>query len=110
MTARQLSFFKTKQMGVSRDLYLENGWKMPRGIVHAGDRNPTNFSLAEWQHFKCLGTDPRTLKAAGSDRIAPAPSREAFRSKTFFSPRATGAASSFSTIKAKSFRSLACSI
>ena len=26
LTARQLSFFKTKLMGISRDLYLDNGW------------------------------------------------------------------------------------
>lgn len=62
MTARQLSFFKTKLMAVSRDLYLEHGWKMPDGIARAGARNPTNFTLAEWQQAKRNGLDPRWLK------------------------------------------------
>ncbi len=62
MTARQLSFFKRKLMQVSRDLYLEHGWKMPAGIEREGARNPTNFSLAEWQQAKRNGTDPRWLK------------------------------------------------
>lgn len=62
MTARQLSFFKTKLMGISRDLYLEHGWKMPGGIERAGNRNPTNFTLAEWQQAKRSGLDPRWLK------------------------------------------------
>jgi len=67
MTARQMSFFKTKLMGVSRDLYLEHGWKMPRGLENAAERNPTNFSLAEWQQAKRQGIDPRWLKSTLQD-------------------------------------------
>ncbi|TCI00186.1 relaxase [Roseococcus sp. SYP-B2431] len=61
MTARPLPFFKTKLMGVSRDLYLEHGWK-PRGIANSAERNPTNFTLAEWQQAKRQGVDPRWIK------------------------------------------------
>lgn len=64
MTAKQMSFFKTKLMGISRDLYLENGWKMPRGLENSAERNPTNFSLAEWQQAKRQDIDPRWLKQA----------------------------------------------
>lgn len=64
MTARQMSFFKQKLVGVSRDLYLENGWQMPRGLDNAAERDPTNFSLAEWQQAKRQGVDPRWLKQA----------------------------------------------
>lgn len=67
MTARQMSFFKQKLMGVSRDLYLEHGWKMPRGMENAAERNPTNFSLAEWQQAKRQGMDPRWLKQTIQD-------------------------------------------
>lgn len=62
MTARQLPFFKKKLMEVSRELYLENGWRMPRGFENAAERNPTNFTLAEWQQAKRQGIDPRWLK------------------------------------------------
>lgn len=63
MTAKQMSFYKTKLMSVSRDLYLEHGWKMPRGLENAAERNPTNFTLAEWQQAKRQGIDPRWLKS-----------------------------------------------
>lgn len=63
MTAKQMSFYKTKLQSLSRDLYLENGWKMPRGLVNAAERNPTNFTLAEWQQAKRQNIDPRWLKA-----------------------------------------------
>ena len=62
MTARQMSFFKKKLVSLSRDLYLEHGWKMPRGLENAAERNPTNFSLAEWQQAKRQNMDPRWLK------------------------------------------------
>lgn len=62
MTARQLSFFKTKLMEISRELYLEQGWEMPRGIEKMGERNPLNFTLAEWQQAKRKGNDPRELR------------------------------------------------
>ena len=62
MTAKPMSFFKRKLVGISRDLYLEHGWDMPRGIAEAGNRNPTNFSLAEWQQAKRQGVDPRAIK------------------------------------------------
>lgn len=67
MTAKQMSFFKTKLTGISRDLYLEHGWTMPRGLESAAERNPTNFSLAEWQQAKRQGIDPRWLKSAVQD-------------------------------------------
>lgn len=67
MTARQMSFFKQKLAGISRDLYLEHGWKMPRGLESAGERDPTNFTLAEWQQAKRQGIDPRWLKSTLQD-------------------------------------------
>jgi hypothetical protein len=73
MTARTLPYFKNKLMAVSRDLYLEHGWKLPRGLETPSERDPTNFTLAEWQQAKRQGIDPRWIKQtvqgcwAGSD-------------------------------------------
>ena len=64
MTARQLSFFKTKLQGVFRELYLQHGWAMPRGLINAAERDPRNFTLAEWQQAKRQGVDPRWTKQA----------------------------------------------
>jgi hypothetical protein len=62
MTARQLSFFKSKLLSISRDLYLEHGWDMPKGIANSKERNPLNFTLAEWQQAKRNGVDPREVR------------------------------------------------
>lgn len=64
MTARPLPFFKNRLRDIARDLYLEHGWKMPRGFANAAERNPTNFTLAEWQQAKRQDIDPRWLKQA----------------------------------------------
>lgn len=64
MTARALPFFKNRLMETSRDLYLDHGWQLPHGIAAKGNRNPTNFSLAEWQQAKRAGLDPRWTKEA----------------------------------------------
>ena len=62
MTAKQLSFFKNKLTAMSRELYLEHGWDMPRGLAEPGRRSPLNFTLAEWQQAKRQGADPRWIK------------------------------------------------
>ena len=63
MTARPLPFFKLKLREISRGLYLEHGWRMPRGLMDSRDHDPRNFSLAEWQQAKRMGRDPKQLKA-----------------------------------------------
>ncbi len=78
MKARQLSFFKTKLMAVSRDLYLDHGWTMPKGMLDAARRDPTNFTLAEWQQAKRQGVDPRWTKQVLQDCWTRSDSRPAF--------------------------------
>jgi hypothetical protein len=78
MTAKQMSFYKTKLQSLSRDLYLEHGWKLPRGLVNAAERNPINFTLAEWQQAKRQNIDPRWLKATLQDCWKSADGRRAF--------------------------------
>ncbi|MEM7778761.1 MAG: relaxase [Pseudomonadota bacterium] len=70
MTAKQLSFFKTKLQEVSKQLYLENGWKMPEGLADKSKRDPRNFTLDEWQQAKRAGLDAKTLKALAQDAWA----------------------------------------
>jgi hypothetical protein len=64
MTAKHLPFFKNDLMSLSRDLYLEHGWQMPRGLSAQGQKNPLNFTLMEWQQAKRIGVDPRLAKEA----------------------------------------------
>lgn len=62
MTAVPLPFFKLKLREISKELYLEHGWRMPRGLVNSAERDPRNFDLADWQQAKRQGRDPRHLK------------------------------------------------
>lgn len=78
MTARRLPYFKRKLMEVSRGLYLEHGWKLPRGFENAAERNPTNFNLAEWQQAKRQGMDPRWLKSTLQGCWKASDSKQAF--------------------------------
>lgn len=78
MTARNLPFFKAKLRDLARELYLENGWKMPRGLMNSREADPRNFSLAEWQQAKRMGRDARDLKALMQECWAVSDSKAAF--------------------------------
>ena len=78
MTAKRMSFFKTKLTEVSRELYLEHDWKMPNGLADPSKRDPRNFTLAEWQQAKRAGHDPRVFKQAIQDAWAVSDSKAAF--------------------------------
>ena len=80
MTARQMSFFKTRLSEVSRELYLEHDWKMPRGLADSSLRDPANYTLAEWQQAKRAGHDARAFKDAVQDAWAISDGRGAFAS------------------------------
>lgn len=63
LKAVQLSFTKRKLMSLSRDSFLEHGWKMPEGLRDSKNRDPRNFTLAEWQQAKRTGKNPKQVKA-----------------------------------------------
>lgn len=63
MTAKHLPFFKNHLMHVSRELYLENNWEMPKGLIDREMRNPLNMTRAEWEQASRTKQDPRMVKA-----------------------------------------------
>jgi hypothetical protein len=63
MRAINLPHFKTKLRDVSRTLFLEHGWTMPRGLQDRSLRDPLGFSREEWQQARRAGLDPREVKA-----------------------------------------------
>ncbi|MEM9450284.1 MAG: relaxase [Cyanobacteria bacterium P01_E01_bin.6] len=67
MRAIHLPHFKLKLQDISRQLYIENDWHMPRGLANSEERNPLNFTRAEWQQAKRLGRDPRKIKEVFQD-------------------------------------------
>ena len=80
MKAINLPHFKLKLRDISRELYLEHDWQMPRGLVNSEERNPLNFTMAEWQQAKRIKQDPRVVKKAFQDCWAISDSRNAFAS------------------------------
>lgn len=64
MTAIDMPFFKNKLQALAKNIYLENGWTIPKGFANPRLRDARNFSLDEWQQAKRAGVDPRELKSA----------------------------------------------
>ena len=67
MKAINLPYFKMKLQDISRQLYFQYGWQMPRGLLNKEERNPLNFTLAEWQQAKRLKEDPKVIKKLFQD-------------------------------------------
>ena len=79
MKAIPLPHSRLKLMDISRELYREHGWTMPRGLMNARAFDPRNFTLAQWQQAKRIGKDPREIKQTFQDCWAISDSQPAFR-------------------------------
>ncbi len=78
MKAIQMSYDHNRLNVLSRDLFLEHGWKMPRGLAISGERDPRNFTLADWQQAKRVGKDPREIQTSIEDAWAISDSKSGF--------------------------------
>lgn len=78
MTAKQLSFFKTRLRDLSREMYLEHGWSLPDGLRDPLLKNPLNFTREEWQQARRTERDPREIKQVMQDVWARSDGRKAF--------------------------------
>ncbi len=78
MKAVNLPFYKMKLKDVSRELYLEHGWKIPPGIIDRKDRNPLNFSREEWQQARRVSLNPKDIKRTFQENWAISDNRNAF--------------------------------
>ena len=63
MRSINMNHYKAKLRDVSRELFFEHGWNMPRGLEDQRLRDPLSFSRSEWQQAKRIGVDPKELKA-----------------------------------------------
>ncbi len=67
MKAVPLPYTKRSLRDISRQLYIQHGWIMPRGYMNSQERNLDNFTLAQWQQAKRAGKDARDIKTALQD-------------------------------------------
>ena len=65
--AIHMSHFKTKCTDISRQLYIEHGWELPKGLERKQDRDPFQVSVAEWQAMNRQNIDPRDIKKLSQD-------------------------------------------
>lgn len=78
MKAVNLPYFKTKLRNMSKSLYIEHGWKMPKGLMNSEERDPLNFTLAELKQATRQGLDPREIKKTIQECWAVSDSRASF--------------------------------
>lgn len=78
MKAVNMAFYKEKLTSLSRELYLEHGWQMPDGLIDRKQRNPLNFTLAEWQQAKRLKQSPQEIKTTLKECWATTDSKAGF--------------------------------
>lgn len=68
-----------KLQDLSRELYLENNWTMPKGFIRSKNKDPNSFTLAEWQQSKRTGKHPKATKKTIKDCWAASQDQEALR-------------------------------
>jgi hypothetical protein len=78
MKAINLPHFKLKLRDVSRSLFLDHGWQLPRGLLNSKERDPRNFTRHEWEQAKRAKQDPKALKAMFQECWAISDSPKAF--------------------------------
>jgi hypothetical protein len=78
MTARNLPFFKERLQELSKELYREHDWKMPRGFVSKDERDPRNFTLDQWQQAKRMDRTAKDLKQDIQDAWAISDNKASF--------------------------------
>ena len=67
MKVINMSHFKNKCTDISRQLYLEHGWDMPKGLIDKREHDPFKLSNVEWQKLKRQGVDPKEIKLLVQD-------------------------------------------
>jgi len=63
MRALNMEHYKLRLRDVSRELFRDHGWDMPRGLRDWRERDPLNFTRTEWQQARRANLDPKQLKA-----------------------------------------------
>jgi hypothetical protein len=78
MRSINMNHYKAKLRDISRELFIEHGWNMPRGLEDKRLRDPLGFTRAEWQQAKRVGVDPKELKAVFKKAWESSDNRAAF--------------------------------
>ena len=78
MKAVNISHDRLKLQSISRALFIEHGWTMPKGLMNPQHRNPLDFTREEWQQAARTGRSAAAIKACLQECWAVADSAKAF--------------------------------
>lgn len=62
MTAQRMSYDREILTTYSRELFLEHSWEVPKGLINRKDRNPTNYTHAEYQQAQRMKKNAAEIK------------------------------------------------
>lgn len=62
MKAINLSFHKRRINEISRDMFIENEWRLPNGYLNSHEANPVNYTHAQYQQARRADRDPKQIK------------------------------------------------
>lgn len=65
-----LPHFKRKLFELSKEVYLDQGWDLPKGFIDQRDRDPLNYDLVTYQQAKREGLDPAQIKLMAKEAWA----------------------------------------
>ena len=78
MKAVNMSRDHSKLNELSKQLYIENDWKLPQGFVDPKLKSPLNFTREEWQQAQRNKQKPQDIRAAIQESWGMSDSRKAF--------------------------------
>lgn len=79
MRAINLPHYKLKLRDLSRDLFLEHGWTLPKGLVDKRERDPLSFTHEEWQQASRKKLAPAIVKSMFQNAWASTSGRHDFQ-------------------------------
>ncbi len=62
MTAINLPYSKMRLREASQQLFIDNEWQMPNGLVDSQNANPLNYSQSEFQQAQRARRNPKIIK------------------------------------------------
>lgn len=78
MKAVNIAYDRTKLQAIARQLFIEHGWTLPRGLMDKAYRNPLTYTREEWQQAARTGRSAAAIKACLQECWAAADSAKAF--------------------------------
>lgn len=80
MKSINISHPKLKLKTIGKDIFLENGWDLPKGYIDYKYTSPLNFTRAEWEKAQRTGQHPNDIKRSIQEAWSISDNRASFES------------------------------